>query len=142
MTERKALTRTQIILICQRQAQGLILCGCGCGEPLEPTGEGVIDEHELPRKLSATGHEGERDVLENRALLRKPCAMEKTRTDLGMIAKARAQGGETGQYARRQKRGEGSIKSNPEIPSRPFDNRLTKSVNGKVRARKASVSND
>ncbi|GEM_PF-568382 len=113
MTERPKLTRTQLILLCQRQSTGLILCGCGCGEPLDPVVEQVIDEHDLPRKLSAEGHEGERDVLENRGLLRKPCAMEKTRADLAQIAKARAQGGETGQYARREKRGHGLIVNRP-----------------------------
>lgn len=114
--QRKALTRTEIILLCQRQATGPILCGCGCGEPLDPVSEQVIDEHVLPRKLTEVGCEAERDVLENRAFLRKPCALEKTRADLAVIAKAKAQGGETGQYARRQKRGEGSIKSRPNWP--------------------------
>lgn len=111
MTERKALTRTQIILICQRQAQGPILCGCGCGEPLDPVGEKVIDEHGLARKLCEPGSEAERDVLENRSFYRWPCAVEKTRTDLAMIAKAKAQAGETGQKARRDRRGESLIKS-------------------------------
>ena len=127
MTERRPLNRTQIIQILQRQAPASILCGCGCGEPLEPVKEGVIDEHDLPRKLSAEGHEAERDVLENRSFLRKPCAMEKTRNDLARIAKAKAQGGETGQFARRQKRGGSSIKSKDggwpkgrKLPSRKF----------------------
>ena len=133
MTARKALTRTEVILICQRQAQGLILCGCGCGEPLDPVSEGIIDEHVMPRKLTAIGCEGERDALENRGFWRKPCAMEKTRRDLALIAKARAQGGETGQRARREKRGHGTIKSRPDggwpakgsrkLPSRPFPKR-------------------
>lgn len=111
MSARKALTRTEVILICQRQATGPILCGCGCGEPLDPVNEKVIDEHGLARKLCEPGSEAERDVLENRSFYRWPCAVEKTRADLGKIAKAKAQGGETGQYARRQRRGEGSIKS-------------------------------
>ena len=126
MTARKPLTRTQVILICQQQAVGQILCGCGCGEPLEPVVEGVIDEHDLPRKLSAEGQEAERDSLDNRAFLRKPCAMEKTRRDLGLIAKAKAQGGETGQHARRQKRGAGTIKS------RGFDKSRTRKFDGTV----------
>lgn len=128
MTARKALTRTEIILLCQRQATGPILCGCGCGEPLDPVTEKVIDEHGLARKLCEPGSEAERDVLENRSFYRWPCAVEKTRDDIAQIAKAKAQAGETGQYARRQKRG-GSIKSRPfpegqrKIPSRPFPKR-------------------
>lgn len=109
--KRKALTRTETILICQRQAGAPILCGCGCGEPLDPVNEGVIDEHVIPRKLAERGFEAERDVLGNRSLWRLPCAKAKTAEDLGRIAKARAQGGETGQRARREKRGGGSIKS-------------------------------
>lgn len=120
MTERKALTRTQIILICQRQAQGPILCGCGCGEPLDPVNEKVIDEHGLARKLCEPGSEAERDALENRSFYRWPCAIEKTRDDLAQIAKAKAQGGETGQYARRQKRGGSSIKSGAKLQSGGF----------------------
>lgn len=52
----------------------------------------------------------------------------KTKGDVARIAKAKAQAGETGQYARRQKRGGSSIKSagfqkggpKRKIPSRPF----------------------
>ena len=52
MTKRKPLTRTEVILLCQRQAQGPILCGCGCGEPLDPVTERVVDEHVIPRVIS------------------------------------------------------------------------------------------
>ena len=130
MTQRKALTRTEIILICQRQAQGPILCGCGCGEPLDPVTEKVIDEHVIPRKASEIGFEAERDALENRGFWRKPCAKDKTARDLAVIAKARAQGGETGQRARRERRGHGTIPHRPgggwppkgsrKLASRPF----------------------
>lgn len=113
MTERTRLTRTQTVLILQRQATGLILCGCGCGVELDPVNERIVDEHVIPRKQAASGHEGERDVLENRRFYRWPCALEKTRADLAVIAKAKAQGGETGQYARRQKRGKGTIPTRP-----------------------------
>lgn len=127
MTERKALTRTQTILILQRQATGPILCGCGCGFPLDPVNEKVIDEHGLARKLCEPGSEAERDVLENRSFYRWPCAVEKTKADLATIAKAKAQAGETGQYARRLKRGGGSIKSPvngwPPKGSRPLGSR-------------------
>lgn len=111
MTARKALTRTETILILQRQATGPILCGCGCGEELEPVVEGVIDEHVLPRTLSERGFESERDDLGNRGFWRVPCAKAKTAEDMGRIAKAKRAGGETGQRARREKRGGGSIKS-------------------------------
>lgn len=109
MTARKPLTRTETILILQRQATGPILCGCGCGVELEPVNEKVIDEHGLPRKLCEPGSEAERDALENRSFYRWPCAVKKTAADLAQIAKAKAQGGETGQYARRKQRGSGSI---------------------------------
>lgn len=115
MNPRKALTRTETILLCQRQATGPILCGCGCGVALDPVKEKVIDEHGLARKLCEPGSEAERDVLENRSFYRWPCALEKTRADLAQIAKAKAQAGETGQYARRLRRGGGSIpqRANP-----------------------------
>ncbi|WP_312144152.1 hypothetical protein [Brevundimonas sp.] len=116
MTSRKSLTRTQVILLCQQQAQGPILCGCGCGEPLDPVTERVVDEHVIPRELSEVGRQGERDTIDNRRFYRWPCALEKTRADLARIAKAKAQGGETGQYARRQKRGASSIKSGSRWP--------------------------
>lgn len=112
MTKRKPLTRTEVILLCQLQAQGPILCGCGCGEPLDPVTERVVDEHVIPRELSEVGAQGERDDLTNRRFYRWPCALEKTRRDLAQIAKAKRQGGEEkGQRARREKRGGGSIKS-------------------------------
>lgn len=109
MTARKALTRTEVILLCQRQATGPILCGCGCGVELDPVNEKVIDEHGLARKLCEPGSEAERDDLSNRSFYRWPCAVEKTKADLATIAKAKAQAGETGQRARRERRGKGSI---------------------------------
>jgi hypothetical protein len=111
MTDRTRLSRTETIVILQRQAAGPILCGCGCGVALDPVNERVVDEHVLPRKLTEQGCEAERDVLANRSFYRWPCALEKTKSDLAKIAKAKAQGGETGQFARRQKRGGGSIKT-------------------------------
>ncbi len=120
MTDRKALTRPQIIVILQRQAEGPILCGCGCGVALDPVKERVVDEHVIPRKLAQAGAEGERDAIENRAFYRWPCALEKTRADLARIAKAAAQGGETGQTARRDRRGGSSIKSGAKLQSGGF----------------------
>lgn len=99
-------------------------CACGCGEKLQPMTEGVIDEHLRALALLGT------NALENRALYRKPCARKKTdEQDTPRIAKAKAQAGETGQYARRQKRGHGSIQS------RGFDNTRTKRFDGSVVAR-------
>lgn len=58
------------------------------------------------------------------------CHGAKTKVDKGLIAKAKAQGGETGQWARRQKngpqlKGRGFAKGGPKrkIPSRPFPSR-------------------
>ncbi|WP_313044984.1 hypothetical protein [Brevundimonas sp.] len=99
-------------------------CACGCGEKLQPMTEGVIDEHLRALALLGT------NALENRALYRKPCARKKTdEQDTPRIAKAKAQAGETGQYARRQKRGQGSIQS------RGFDKTRTKRFDGSVVAR-------
>lgn len=99
-------------------------CACGCGEKLQPMTEGVIDEHLRALALLGT------NALENRALYRKPCARKKTdEQDTPRIAKAKAQGGETGQYARRLKRGHGSIQS------RGFDKTRTKRFDGSVVSR-------
>lgn len=101
------------------------LCGCGCGGVLDHDGEGTIDEH-----LRALGFFGT-NARENRALWRKPCSDAKTYTaDLPAMAKADAQGGKTGQYARRQRRGRSLIQGGG------FDKTKTKGVNGKVRERK------
>lgn len=57
------------------------------------------------------------------------CHAQKTKAEAALRAKAKAQGGETGQWARRQKRGHGSIiqRANPwpapgsvKFPKRPF----------------------
>jgi hypothetical protein len=60
---------------------------------------------------------------------RLPCHREKTDQDLARLAKAKAQGGETGQWARRQRNGP-QIKSGPprwakgrKMASRPFPTR-------------------
>lgn len=132
MTQRRALNRTEIILVLQRQTAAPILCGCGCGEPLDPVTERVVDEHVIPRELTEVGHQGERDDIANRRFYRWPCALEKTRTDLARIAKAKAQGGETGQYARRQKRGGSSIKS------APFPKTLSRWPTRKMRSTRAA----
>lgn len=105
--KRKPLTRAQAIHLAIVQ---MGICGCGCGEALDPLGEGCIDEHQR-----ALGLLGSND-LANRRLYRKPCASKKTGKggDLTAIAKAKRQGGEAGQYARRKERGGSSIKARPD----------------------------
>lgn len=107
--KRKPLTRAEFG---QLMVDQLGRCACGCGEKLQPMGEGVIDEHRVPLALGGT------NLLENRHLFRKPCALAKTVDDIARIAKAKAQGGETGQRARREKRGKSSIpaRANPWPP--------------------------
>lgn len=88
------------------------LCGCGCGGKLNHATEGTIDEH-----LRALGLQGT-NAMENRSLWRKPCSDAKTYgADLPTMAKADAQGGKTGQYARRQKRGGSMIQGGGFGPS-------------------------
>jgi 5-methylcytosine-specific restriction protein A len=77
-------------------------CKVQAGEPYD------ID-HRIPWALAFN------DADENLRTVHKTCHRElKTGPDMSRIAKAKAQGGETGQRARREKRGHGSI------PSRPF----------------------
>lgn len=129
MTKRKPLTRVQLIQLMLDQ-EGK--CGCGCGVKLDPMGEGVIDEHVIPRELSEPGHQGERDDLSNRELWRKPCAKAKTTGDMDQINKAKRQGLERGQQARRKKRGKGTIPTRPQpwprgrkLQSRGFERKKT-----------------
>ncbi len=104
LEKRKPLTRAQFgQLMLDQEGR----CACGCGERLQPMTEGVIDEHRVPLALGGTND------LSNRHLYRKPCAAAKTGKggDLTRIGKAKRQAGETGQRARREKRGGGSIKA-------------------------------
>jgi len=109
-------------------------CACGCGEKLQPMGEGVIDEHRVPLALGGSND------LSNRELWRKPCAAVKTAgRDAPAIAKAKRQSGEKGQRARREKRGGSSIKN------RGFGS-VSKGLDGKVkltkRAQREARAND
>lgn len=98
------------------------ICGCGCGVKMSAA-EGIIDEHRVPLALGGT------NAIENRHLFREPCAKRKTKGDAGRIAKAKAQGGETGQRARRDRRGAGSIKSAGFGPrSRKFDGTVSPTI--------------
>jgi len=86
------------------------LCGCCCGREL---GARFIAEHGLPVAL---GNLSKPDHLR-----REDCASEKTREDVRQIAKAKRQGGETGQQARRARRGFALIRSRGFQGSRRFD---------------------
>lgn len=126
--KRKPLTRREVIQLMLDQ-EGK--CACGCGVKLNPMSEGVIDEHRVPLALGGTND------LDNRHLYRKPCAAAKTGKggDLTTIAKAKRQGGETGQYARREARGGGSIpqRVDPWPEGRSLTNpRLKRGFDGKV----------
>lgn len=109
--KRKPLTRAQFGQLLLDQGGR---CACGCGEKLQPMTEGVVDEHRIPLALGGSND------LSNRHIYRKPCAAAKTGKggDLTSIAKAKRQAGETGQRARREKRGGGSItaRKNPWPP--------------------------
>jgi hypothetical protein len=111
LEKRKPLTRREVMQLMLDQDGK---CGCGCGVKLSPMTEGVIDEHRIPLAMGGTNE------LSNRHLYRKPCAAAKTGKggDLTVIAKAKRQAGETGQRARREKRGGGSIpqRTNPWPP--------------------------
>lgn len=98
--KRRKLTRAEVIALCVRQQSK---CGCGCGGWLDPFHEGVIDEHRIPLELTGSND------LSNRALYRKPCAVEKTVKDAADIAKAKRRAGETGNRTRKpiQSRGFG-----------------------------------
>lgn len=108
---RRPLTRKEVIHLCVRQKG---LCGCLCGEELEPLEEGVVDEHVLALTLGGSND------LENRALWRKPCAVEKTKGDRTKDAKV--------------KRLTGVTKNGPKKPiqSRGFDKTFRKKMNGTV----------
>lgn len=74
------------------------------------------------------------DSDENLAVAHKAgCHEAKTKIDVTTIAKAKAQAGETGQWARRQKNGS-------QLKSRGFDKSQTRGFDGKVRARKNGES--
>jgi hypothetical protein len=88
--QRSPLNRAQAVYVLCRQAGG-IQCGCGCGEPLDPLGEGVRDEHVI-----ALGYRtGTANDLGNREFWRLPCSKAKDKRDAKGLAKARRLAGET-----------------------------------------------
>jgi len=85
-------------------------------------------EHKIPWALSQD------DSDKNLGVAHKDgCHALKTKSDVKTIAKAKAQAGETGQWARRAKNG-------PQLKSRGFDKSQTRGFDGKVRTRKNGES--
>lgn len=98
------------------------MCGCGCGEPLEPLTEGVIDEHRIALQLTGSNDLG------NREFWRKPCSVEKTKGDLTGISKAK----------RIEARENGTRRERKPIVSAGFNKTITRGFDGKVRPRKGA----
>ncbi len=94
--KRKPLTRVQIITLVARQN---LLCGCGCGDRLDPV---CIDEHVVPRETLPADRA---DHIDNRALFNVPCSKAKTVNDQAVIGHWRRARGDSGQAKRRKERG-------------------------------------
>jgi len=112
--KRKKLTRNQVAQLMLDQKG---LCGCGCGQKLQPLTEGFVDEHVIPLAAGGT------NALSNRRLLKPDCAKAKTKTDQEPIKKGRHMaGGKGSQRAKREReRAEGrhkEIQGRPTIPKR------------------------
>jgi len=116
---RRPLSRRDTIELAVRQGGR---CGCGCGGKLDALSEGVIDEHVIPLARGGSND------LENRALWRKPCAVEKTKGDRTADAKVKRLRGETcaGEPARK-------------LQGRGFDKTRTRGFDGKIRPTKAAL---
>lgn len=89
------------------------VCECGCGQGFN--GMQLEWDHTIPNAMLYEG-----DDIDWRAY-RKDCHLLKTKVDVARIAKAKRQGGETGQYARRKRREKPLINGRGDIASRPFD---------------------
>lgn len=107
--KRKPLTRVQILKLAIRQK---LLCGCGCGAPLDPE---CIDEHMVPRETLPADR---CDHIDNRALVNKPCAKTKTVADQAVIGHWRRVRGDSGQRKRREENGS-KLKSRNTFQDRP-----------------------
>lgn len=95
-----------------------------CGQKVQ-AGEAWEVEHVIPWALSFDDSDGNLKIAHKDG----DCHAAKTKVDVGRIAKAKRQGGETGQQARRAKNGP-SMKSGPsrwakgrKLDSRPFPKR-------------------
>jgi 5-methylcytosine-specific restriction endonuclease McrA len=115
MTKRKRLTLTQKVELLGTHAL--------CPECREPYSGSVEFDHVVPLALCGADDEG------NLVPLCAPCHASKTSGDIARIAKAKRQGGEKGQQARRKA---GKTRT---IPSRGFDARYRKRLNGEVEKR-------
>lgn len=115
MTKRKPLTLKTKLSLMKTHAL--------CPECREPYSGSVEFDHVVPLALCGADDEG------NLVPLCAPCHARKTSGDIGRIAKAKRQGGERGQQARRKA---GMTKA---IPSRGFDGRYRKKLNGEVEKR-------
>lgn len=124
---RKALTRVQVLQIAIRQK---LLCGCGCGEPLDPE---CIDEHMVPRETLPADR---CDHIDNRALLNKPCAKAKTVKDQAVIGHWRRVRGDSGQKKRQREKGP-VLKSTRKLQGRGLTKhpKLKRKMDGSVVAR-------
>ncbi len=118
---RKPLSRAQAVAVLCRQAGG-IACGCGCGEPLDPLGEGVRDEHLVALGFRSDDPNG----LRNREFWRLPCAKAKDKRDAHDLAKAKRLAGETCTGPRKAIPAHVNPwppKGSRKLGSRPFDKR-------------------
>lgn len=117
------------MLLLFRQIDGKVICPVCDGRITEKNIETIERDHIVPLAL------GGEDTLQNMAWVHKDCHSAKTKEDVKIISKAKRQGRETGQQARRARRGEGSI------PSRPFatnrDGPLKKKMGGSIEKRQA-----
>lgn len=100
--KRKPLTRVQFATLILFQDGR---CGCGCGVKLQA--DRIIDEHVVALDFLGSNE------LSNRSLWDADCSKRKTAGDLSEAAKGKRIRGETGQRARRERRGHGSIKAPP-----------------------------
>ena len=116
MTRRRKFHRRVYWAILRRQK---LICACGCGEKLTRK-EGYQFDH-----LTAFALFGP-DAPDNLQALRVPCHKEKSAVDIGMIRKADRQG--------KAHRGE-KKRCGRAIPSRGFDTRLRRRMDGTVEVR-------
>ena len=112
---RKPLTRVQFATLILSQDGR---CGCGCGVKLQA--DRIIDEHVVALDFLGSNE------LSNRSLWDADCSKRKTAGDLSEAAKGKRIRGETGQRARRERRGHGSIKA-------PAVSALSKDARGYVK---------
>lgn len=105
-------------------AQGGVCKRADCDAPA------VEVDHIVPLWLGGSNRD------ENLEGLCGPCHLRKTRAEAPLRAKIMRQSGETGQYARRQKRGGSMIPAHKDgLKSRGFDKTKTRKFNGQTVSR-------